>query len=295
MMNWDNTRYLLAVARTGSLRAAAASLGVDQATVARRLRTLEQELNASLFRRSPEGYMLTDSGRELLPDIEQMEVIATTIEHKSTGMNASLSGNVHVASTDSLARCFLLPALCELRQSYPDITVRLTTSPDIMDIRRGEADLAIRSARPSDNTLIIRRLATFRLGLYASEDYVSRRGLPKQGNAFSGHDLIMFPQETVPQYWQVLCGEPLTGGHIVLEASSQWMYIEALRQGLGIGMMAREMMQRCCPELKNVMPTRSESADIWLVANPDVWSAGRVQAVIAAINKAFHCDELRGV
>ncbi len=289
-MNWDNARYLLAIARSGSLRAAATALGVDQATVARRLRTLEQELNTSLFHRAPEGYHLTNSGKLLLPDIEQMEATVAAIERKSMGMDASLTGKVHIASTDSLARCFLLPALRELKQTSPNITVMLSTSPGVMDIRRGEADLAIRSARPTDNNLIIRRLATFQLGLYASADYVARRGQPTPGNALAGHDLVMFPQDTVPQYWQILCGEPLTNARIVLETSSQWMYIEALRQGQGMGMMAREIMQRCCPELINVMPARSESANIWLVVNPDVWSAGRIQAVIAAINNAFPAE-----
>lgn len=97
----------------------------------------------------------------------------------------------------------------------------------------------------------------------------------------------MFPETSVPQYWQRLCGEPLTNGNIVLEATSQWLFIEALRQGLGVGMMAREIVQRYCPELINVMPARSEPADIWLVVNPDVWSAERIQAVIAAIGTAF--------
>lgn len=83
----------------------------------------------------------------------------------------------------------------------------------------------------------------------------------------------MFPETSVPQYWQRLCGEPLTNGHIVLEVTSQWLFIEALRQGLGVGMMAKEIVQRCCPELVNVMPARSESVDIWLVVNPDVCSA----------------------
>lgn len=285
-MNWDNIRYLLAVVRTGSLRAAV-SLNVDQATVARRLRHMEAELNTALFNRYPEGYRLTEHGERLLPDIEQMEATAATIERKSAGMNTSLAGKVYIASTDSLGSCFLLPALSALRQRHPDIQVTLSTSPEIVDIRRGAADLAVRSARPSDGNLIIRRLATFHTGLYASEEYVARRGLPVPGSAFSGHGLVMFPETSVPQYWQRLCGEPLTNGHIVLEVTSQWLFIEALRQGLGVGMMAGEIVQRCCPELVNVMPTRSEPADIWLVASPDVWSAERIQAVITVISSAF--------
>lgn len=69
----------------------------------------------------------------------------------------------------------------------------------------------------------------------------------------------MFPETSVPQYWQRLCGEPLTNGHIVLEVTSQWLFIEALRQGLGVGMMAKEIVQRCCPELVNVMPAQRVS------------------------------------
>ncbi|QWA14127.1 LysR family transcriptional regulator [Sodalis ligni] len=286
-MNWDNTRYLLAIARTGSLRAAAASLGVDQATVARRLRTLEQELNIGLFTRHPEGYSLTAAGRLLVPEAEKMEAAAAAMGRKTIGLDTTLAGTVHIASTETLARCFLLPALRELRQSSPGITVTLSTAPALLDIKRGEADLAVRSARPTDGSLIIRRLATVRMGLYASAEYVSRHGLPVAGSAFAGHELVMFPRDVLPQYWQELCGEPLTNGNIVMETASQLLMIEAVRQGMGISMMAQEIVERCCPELVNVMPSRSDSADIWLVVNPDVWSAGRVRVVIEAIKDAF--------
>ncbi len=286
-MNWDNARFLLAMSRTGSLRAAASSLDVDQATVARRLRTLERELHTHLFNRHPEGYTLTCAGQLLLPEAEMMEAAAAALQRKTFGMDASLAGTVHIASTESLASCFLLPALAPLRQSHPNITLLLSTALELVDIKRGEADLAVRSARPTDENLIIRRLATFHIGLYASTAYVSRRGLPVPGNAFAGHDLIMFPRDAVPQYWQRLCNEPITNGNIVLETPSQWLLIESVRQGIGISMMAREIVERCCPELVNVMPARHETVDIWLVVNPDVWSAGRVRVVIDAINNAF--------
>ncbi|MEA9392375.1 LysR family transcriptional regulator [Acerihabitans sp. TG2] len=286
-MNWDNTRFLLAIARTGSLRAAATSLEVDQATVARRLRTLEQELQTRLFTRQPEGYTLTTAGQLLLPEAETMEAAAAAMRRKTLGMDTSLAGTVHIASTESLASCFLLPALAKLRQSHPDITVMLSTAPALVDIKHGETDLAVRSARPIDENLIIRRLTTFHIGLYASADYVARRGLPVSGNAFSGHDLIMFPRDAVPQYWQRLCDEPITNGNIVLETPSQWLLIESIRHGVGISMMAREIVERLCPELVNVMPARQEKVDIWLVANPEVWSAGRVRVVMDAISHAF--------
>ncbi|WP_410012783.1 LysR family transcriptional regulator [Sodalis sp. C49] len=289
-MNWDNTRYFLAIARTGSLRAAALSLGVDQATVARRLRTLERELITGLFTRHPEGYRLTAAGKLLVPEAEMMEAAAAAIRRKTVGLDSSLAGTVHIASTEALARCFLLPALRGLRRSHPNITVTLSTAPALLDIKRGEADLAVRSARPTDGSLIIRRLATVHMGLYASADYVSRHGLPLAGSAFAGHDLVMFPREVLPQYWQELCGEPLTNGTVVMETASQLLLMDAVREGMGISMMAREIVQRCCPELINVMPSRIDSADIWLVVNPDVWTSGRVRVVTAAINDAFACS-----
>ncbi|XBS69872.1 LysR family transcriptional regulator [Acerihabitans sp. KWT182] len=286
-MNWDNARYLMAIARTGSLRSAAISLGVDQATVARRLRILEAELQTSLFTRLPDGYRLTAAGISLLPEAEIMEAAAAAMQRKIQGQDPALSGTVSVASTESLARYFLLPALCELQQSYPGITVTLTTAPELVNIRRGEADIAVRSARPLDENLIIRRLATFRLGLYASPDYVFRCGLPVPGNAFSGHCLVMLPREAVPQYWQMLCGEPISRARIALETPSQGLLIEAVRKGMGISMMAKEIVERCSPELVNVMPARHETADIWLVVNPEVGSAGRVRIVIDAITTSF--------
>lgn len=255
--------------------------------MARRLRTLEHELNVALFNRRPEGYSLTAAAKQLLPDAELMESAAATLERKTSGMDKVASGKVRIAATESLARCFLAPALAELRESAPAVTVALSTAPTLVDIRRGEADMAIRSARPTDNNAIVRRLATFQLGLYAAESYLSRRGWPSPGNAFAGHDLVMFPREAVPQYWRQLCGEPITNGNVVLETASQWTYIEALRQGVGIGMMAQEIMEKCCPELQNVMPTRREPADIWLVVNPDVWPAEKIQVVVAAIGESF--------
>lgn len=286
-MNWDNARYLLAIARTGSVRGAAVSLGVDQATVARHLRVLETELQTSLFTRRPEGYRLTTAGECLMPEAEMMETAAAAMRRKAAGLDPSLAGAVRIASTEALARYFLLPALSELQSAHPGITVTLSTAPTLADIKRGEADMAVRSARPMEKNLIIRRLATFRLGLYAAPDYVSRRGLPVPGNAFSGHDLVMFPRDAVPQYWQSLCGEPVTNGNIALETSSQWLLIEAVRQGMGISMMAQEVVERCGPELVNVMPARSEPCDIWLVVNPEIWAAGRIRVVIEAMNKSF--------
>lgn len=286
-MNWDNLRFLLAVARTGSVRAAAASLAVDQATVARRLHILEQELQVGLFSRQPDGYLLTEAGKLLLPGAEKMEAAAAGIRRRVIGMDDSMAGPVHIASTETLARYFLLPALSKLRISHPNITVTLSTAPTLMDIRHGDADIAVRSARPLDPNLIIRRLATFRLGLFASAEYIARRGVPLAGNAFLGHELIMFPKDAVPHYWQRLCNEPIANGAVVLETASQWMLIEAVRQGLGISMMAQEIVDLGCPELINVMPERQDSADIWLVVNPEVWPAGRIRIVINAINESF--------
>ncbi|CAG9000253.1 MAG: HTH-type transcriptional regulator HdfR [Candidatus Celerinatantimonas neptuna] len=285
-MNWDNARYVLAIARTGSLRKAAASLDVDQATVARRLRTLENELNVNLVDRQPEGYQLTDIGKQLVIDIEQMEAAAARLVQRSRGIN-NVIGTIHITATESVAHCFVLPAIRKLKANTPDIHIHLDASPLPVDMRRRHADIAIRNVRPSEPNIVIRRLATFELGLYASKNYLHERGFPVPGNALAGHDLIMYPQKTLPQYWQQLCGQAITNANIVLETQSQWNYINALKQGLGIGMMARQIVEKCCPELVHISSLGHELTDIWLVVNPEIWPSENIQAAVSAIAETF--------
>lgn len=199
-MNWDDARFFLAVARCGTLRKAANQLQVDQATVGRRISALESSLGSKLFIRTPKTFSLSPLGESMLADVMKMENAVQAIGRKATSGDESLCGNVRIATTDTLAEAFVMPALQDLRQRYPAITITLLTALNIADISYHGADLAIRGARSDDDELIIKRLATIEMGLYASRRYLAQRGMPVKGEQLRGHDLLMFPRELVPRH-----------------------------------------------------------------------------------------------
>ena len=113
----------------------------------------------------------------------KMENAVQAINRKAASGDESLCGNVRIATTDTLAEAFVMPALQDLRERYPAITVTLLTAVNIADISYHGADLAIRGARPDDDELIIKRLATIEMGLYATQHYLARRGMPVRASS----------------------------------------------------------------------------------------------------------------
>ena len=287
MMNWDDARFFLAVARCGTLRKAANQLQVDQATVGRRLTALENSLGSKLFIRTPKSFSLSPLGESMLADMMKMENAVQAIARKAAGGDESLCGNVRIATTDTLAEAFVIPALQDLRQRYPAITVTLLTALNITDIAYHSADLAIRGARPDDDELIIKRLATIEMGLYASPHYLAQRGMPVKGEQLRGHDLLMFPRELVPRHWSNFGGETLFEPNAVLQCNSQLLLRSATRSGLGIGLLLSCLADHD-PELVRLFPESKDWVDIWLVLHPDLQRAARVRAVVQALETSFN-------
>ena len=141
-----------------------------------------------------------------------------------------LEGELCIATTDTLAQGFVLPAFTLLRQRHPGIRLKLLTAVSVSDIPNQEADLAIlqRASRAGD--LVVKRLATIKMGLYASPDYLARRGTPCSGQALQEHDLLLFPKELVARHWLSLCGEPLHEPNVVLQSNAQLVLMAAARQ-----------------------------------------------------------------
>lgn len=285
-MNWDNTRFFLALARTGTLRGAAAQLNVDQATVGRRIAALEDELSARLFLRTPALYVLTTAGEALLEPAETMERASLTIERRVMGLDEQLAGSVRIATTDSLGKRFVIPAIASLRRRHAGIDVVCVTSAEIANLTRREADLAIRTLRPESPDLIVRLLGHLETGIYASRRYLAERGEPVVGSAFEGHDLVMYQQPVVPTMWDALCGEPTSRGRVMFQTSSTMMLVEAALAGLGIAELPC-FRAEAEPELVRLMPRRCNHFDVWLVAHADLYKTARVQAVIEAVVDEF--------
>jgi len=286
-MNWDDARVFLAVCRESTLRGAARVLGVDQATVGRRINGLEKSLGATLFLRTSEGYALTAVGEAALIPVEEMERSALDLQRQIQGLDDRLTGTVRVSTTDSLAIDFLIPAIARLHDKHPDVRVQLDASTQLLSLAKREADVAVRNQRPDNPDLIARRIARWPVGLFASQGYIDRHGAPQPGSLFEGHDLVVYHPHLQSQKDLALVSEPIGRGRIVAALGSSLLVRRSIAAGIGIGELPvctgeRDGLVRLWPERARPLPY-----DVWLVTHADLRHTARVRVVIDEIVAAF--------
>lgn len=171
-MRWDDLKFFLAVARTGQLTTAAKGLKVDNATVARRIRALEADLDAQLFDRNPKGYSLTEVGQRLLPSAEAMETTTLQAQAQVQGRDESLEGVVRLGAPDGFGSFFLAPRIHKLVRRHPKLELQLVAMPRVFSLAKREADLTIAVTRPTSGRLLASKLTDYHLRLYAAPDYL---------------------------------------------------------------------------------------------------------------------------
>lgn len=286
-MNWDDARIFLAVQREKTLRGAARSLSLDKATVGRRLTAMERALGATLFLRASNGYSLTPVGEVALSSAETMERSAHEFVRQTQGVDKRLAGEVKVTTTDALAIGFVVPSIERLRAKHPGVTVQLSTSTQILNLAKREADVAVRTVKPDNPDLLARRLASWEMGLFASEGYLKRRGEPVVGQAFAGHDLVVYQPYMTAMRVPMLAGEPIHAGRVVSSVNSNLTLRAALKAGIGVGEIPAQM--GLCDGLVRIWPDRSRQTpyEVWLVTHQDLRHTARIRAMIDEIIVAF--------
>ncbi|MGB0497351.1 MAG: LysR family transcriptional regulator [Rubricella sp.] len=173
-MRWDDLRVFLEVARQGQLLAAGRALGLDAATVGRRITALETALGAKLFDRSPRGYTLTEAGQRLTGPAGNMESIMASATMAVGGAAETLSGTVRIGAPEGVATYILSRACVHLSDAHPDLSVELVALPRVFSLSRREADLAIAVSPPSAGRLVTQRVADYTLHLYAVPEIAER-------------------------------------------------------------------------------------------------------------------------
>ena len=175
-MRWDDLRVFLAVARQSRLQSAGRTLGLDPATVGRRIAALEEALGGRLFERSPQGYAITEAGRGLLAHAQAMESQASAATEEIGGQADRLSGTVRIGAPDGVSNYLLVDACDALSRDNPDLQVQVVALPRMFSLSKREADLAITVSPPSAGRLTVRKIADYRLHLYGRADLVAGLG-----------------------------------------------------------------------------------------------------------------------
>lgn len=189
-LDWNDFRFFLAVARGGTISSAARALGVDNATVGRRISSLESALGAQLFNRSPQGYKLSSLGEALVASAERVEVSVIGAKARVDELQDSTTGSLRLGATDAFGTYFLAPRLAKLQMVLQGMHIDLVALTGILSLSKREADIAIGIARPDQGRLFSRKLTMFRLGLYASHDYLSSNPEIRTAEDLLSHPVI---------------------------------------------------------------------------------------------------------
>ena len=170
MIDWDDVRYFLAVAREGSVRAAAERLEVNHSTVLRRIAQLEEHLGAQMFEKLPSGYRLTDAGDEVLEFAKQMEVSSNRLATRVFGRDQSIRGLLRVTLAPTLATHLLMPDFADFARLYPEIEMEVLSSYEPVNLTNREADVAIRVVQErsalAQKSSCVERAGSIRCGLH---------------------------------------------------------------------------------------------------------------------------------
>lgn len=281
--NWDDLRYVLAVARAGRLDGAAALLGVDPSTVFRRLKACEARLDARLFDRRGGVYRVTGEGQAVLAQAEAMEEAALTLQRRLAGGDVRLSGTLRITMADTLALGAMPGHLRAFRDRFPDIVIETVVSNALLSLSRREADVAI---RPGNNPLqgsamVGRRVATIAFGLYGAPAYLTRHGRPSgPEEAFSGHLLIGFDEslgQIGPARWLDRHG---SGARTVYRSQSLVHMASAARAGIGLALLPC-FLADAEPTLQRLFIADGEAeTGLWLLTHEELRHTARVRAFL---------------
>jgi DNA-binding transcriptional LysR family regulator len=288
-LDWNDLRHFLAIARAGTLVGAARELGVEHTTVGRRLTALETALGTRLFTRGPSGFTLTDAGQQILGSVEAISEQVDSIRRRVSGGENRIAGTVRLTIPES-GNVYFIQQLAGLRERHPELTVEIVSDNRALDLRRGEADLAVRFRDFNDPELIVKKLGHAGWSLYASEAYLEKRGPLKSIKDFRGHDVIGFDSSLSgiegARWLQDNAGRD---ANIVLRGNSIAAVTTAAVHGLGIAPIPC-FVAGLEPSLRRVAPELIGNREILVVVHPDLSKVARVRATIDYLVEIFLRD-----
>lgn len=276
--DWNMARAFLVTAEEGSLTAAARELGLTQPTLSRQVAGLEEELGVTLFERVGRGLELTPSGAELLGQVRAMGDAAINLKLAAAGQSNSIEGNICISATDLITN-FVMPTLIQkMKRLYPDITVELIASNALSDLKRREADIAIRAIQPTEPDLIARKVGDFTGHLYASKEYLEEIGIPESAEDLIDTNFICDKSDMVVSI-MAGCGIKLTQRNFSISSDSVITQWELVKQGLGIALLPDQLAGKE-PLFQIVMPDLQPfKGPLWLVVHKELRTSRRVRVV----------------
>jgi DNA-binding transcriptional LysR family regulator len=285
-LDWNLVQVFLALCEAGSLGRAAARLGLSQPTLSRRLADLEARLGQALFERSALGLRLTEAGKGLqapaLAMREQAERLLLGVQRHAR----SVAGSVRLTASEAVCAFVLLPLLREFRKQHPMIQIDLLPSDGVEDLLARDADIAVRMLRPTQASLIARRMADMPLGFFAHRSYLARRGMPAE-DSLAAHDWIGQDRQTAILEGFRASGRAVTREFFSLRCDNSATSWQAVCAGLGIG-VGLEAVAAQTPGVVRVLPEVAiPPLPVWLVVHRELRGTPRLKLLFDSLAQSL--------
>lgn len=278
--DWNRARAFLVTAEEGSLSAAARALGMAQPTLGRQVEALQEELGVVLFERTGRGLELTPSGLELLEHVRTMGEAAGRLSLGASGRAQALEGTIAITASEIDAAYLLPPIIAKLRRDAPGLTVDVIAKNSAADLRRREADIAIRNFRPDQPELIARKIKDMTARLYVSEQYLARFGTALTLETLPQAELISLWSPDTYLAGLTQAGLPVERRNLTVLTDSHLVHWEMLKAGAGIGMVP-EYLGDTAPGVMRALDGAYQPFvfPIWLTTHRELNTSRRVRMV----------------
>jgi DNA-binding transcriptional LysR family regulator len=281
-MDWSDIRIFLAIARCGTLGAAAKRVGQTQPTMGRRLRALEEALGHTLFQRTSDGFVLTDDGAAVLSYAERMEEEALGFTRALTGKEMQLVGLLRVSSSDWFGTHMLTPVFARFLEKHPGISIELVTDSRLYNLARREADLVFRITPFDEPDVIQRKLMHIDYALYGHVDLVP----PSRGEG-DGNKLISMDSGfgSLPDVEWVK--RMLPKAKIMFGSNNRGVQARMCAEGTGFAVLPCPLGD-ATPGLRRIdLGEAPPGRDVWLGYHRDLRRVTRLRALLDATTEAF--------
>jgi DNA-binding transcriptional LysR family regulator len=281
-LSWDDYRYVLAISRAGGVSGAVDSLGVNTSTVFRRLDKIEQSVQTLLFDRARRGYVPTAAGKEVIHAAEIMEQATFAADRIVTGHDQQLTGQIRITATETLATCFLTRHVKSFHEKHPGLTVNISSENRVMSLAEREADIALRPRRPSDETLIGRKIASLGWGIFGNAELQNTIGKIKTAKDLAHQPFIVWDGGALAKEFEDWVKRSIPDVDLAFRSSS--MLTNAQMAATGVGLVALPcIVGAVWPGLVPVLSPLDDlgtSSELWLVIHEDMRHNARVRALI---------------
>ena len=285
---WNLIHAFCATAETGSLSAASRKLGLSQPTLSRHVAALEEQLAVTLFERVGKRLVLTASGAGLLEHARVMSAAAEALALTAVGQSVDISGRVSISVTDAVATYVMPGIVARLRAEIPQVTIVVMATDALSDLRRREADIAIRHVRPTEPELIGRLIGEMTAHLYASGSWIAQHGIPRSVADLKDATFLAFdPIDRFVAHMDMF-GLRIAAEQCRIVSNSALALWEMTHLGLGVGVVL-DAAAANMPGLVQILPELSRTpVPMWLVTHRELQTSRRIRLVYDMM-----ADELR--